>query len=409
MSASAILCANADNSAILLDLPRSIELAQQLDHQLPHGRLLSCSPPQKPYPSTEPKTESKRQKLIATVSLPDRMYHEHVQTLIQDALDNLRSSYSGPWCLDRHVSQHSRTLLTVGSGFNAGTKNRDDIHLPEIRPPVILSGCRNDFRCRENIENALVLNGLTVKTKLYISSDVFTVPPQATFLMSDVLSTSTLFSHFAPLLQNQGGRRQDAAFNLIVADPPWPNRSVRRSKAYTTSEYQHDDPFDAIRLLLRAHLTIDGLVAIWITNKGSVRRHVQVTLQAHGLDLMEEWIWIKVTTSGEPVTELDGLWRHPYEVCLIFRRPSSSWKPHPIQYRVIAAVPDLHSRKPSLKEVVERFFPGLERNRGLEIFARYPTAGWWSWGNEVLHYANEAAWTGSLTENGAGGVDGGAE
>ena len=65
-----------------------------------------------------------------------------------------------------------------------------------------------------------------------------------------------------------------------------------------------------------------------------------------------------------------------------------------VKRRVIVGVPDLHSRKPNLKVLFEHLLGKREREfEALEIFARNPTAGWWSWGNEVLKFLMEEYWT----------------
>jgi hypothetical protein len=79
---------------------------------------------------------------------------------------------------------------------------------------------------------------------------------------------------------------------------------------------------------------------------------------------------------------------------------------HEIKRRILVAVPDLHSRKPNLRELIERiFFSSSETGtRGnpeqgkrcceysaMEVFARNLTAGWWACGDEVLRF-NWAEW-----------------
>lgn len=162
-----------------------------------------------------------------------------------------------------------------------------------------------------------------------------------------------------------------------------------------------------------------------------------------GLKLVEEWIWLKVTSSGEPISNISGTWRKPWEILLVGRKkgekesiggegdselkkslgngkldmkeeydlegsnqhlPSPSPNPFqsrnsnlPIKRRIIIGVPDLHSRKPNLKFLFRQLLglrAGDEEYRGLEIFARNLTAGWWGWGNEVLKFQDERAWVG---------------
>ena len=80
-------------------------------------------------------------------------------------------------------------------------------------------------------------------------------------------------------------------------------------------------------------------------------------------------------------------WKKPYEILLVGKKTEHKAKQP--RRRVIIAVPDLHSRKPCLKHLVEKLllWPGCS---GLEVFARNLVSGWMSWGNEVLKYQ----WTG---------------
>ncbi|KAM0795567.1 MT-A70 [Usnea florida] len=180
-------------------------------------------------------------------------------------------------------------------------------------------------------------------------------------------------------------------FDLVLLDPPWENRSVRRSAKYDT--VHESDPMAILRAMLGQHMAPGALVACWITNKASVRDIALESFQAWNVRLIGEWAWLKTTVCGLPVTQVDGLWRKPYEVLLLGRKDIDEVKdPHQeIQRRVIVAVPDLHSRKPHLKPLIEPLLP--KTYRALEIFARNLTAEWWSWGDEVLKYNWEGHWS----------------
>lgn len=155
----------------------------------------------------------------------------------------------------------------------------------------------------------------------------------------------------------------------------------------------HDsDPMVVLRDMLGQHIASGALVACWITHKASVRDAALEAFQAWDVQLVEEWAWLKTTVGGLPITQIDGLWRKPYEVLLLGRKGSDGApeSDSEVQRRVIVAVPDLHSRKPHLKTLIEPFLPGAYR--ALEVFARNLTAGWWSWGDEVLKYNWEGHW-----------------
>jgi N6-adenosine-specific RNA methylase IME4 len=159
-------------------------------------------------------------------------------------------------------------------------------------------------------------------------------------------------------------------------------------------------------LLLNTHLEIltedQCLVGIWITNKPSIRDLVvgeNGIFDCWGIEFVEEWIWLKTTVHGEPVTPLDGIWRKPYEMLLLGRRrqknkhrPDDRTPSLDIKRRVILGVPDLHSRKPCLKILIEPMMVKPTDYRALEVFARHLVAGWWSWGDECIKFNWDSYW-----------------
>lgn len=150
----------------------------------------------------------------------------------------------------------------------------------------------------------------------------------------------------------------------------------------------------ALEGMLGQNIAPHGLVGCWITNKPAVRKAALAAFDQWGVKLTEEWTWLKVTTKGEPVTELGGIWRKPYEVLLLGRKgvEGKNLEAGEVKKRLIAAVPDLHSRKPNLKELIEPLTPEPANYRALEIFARNLTAGWFAWGAECLKYNWDGYW-----------------
>ncbi|KAF4964031.1 hypothetical protein FZEAL_10892 [Fusarium zealandicum] len=182
-------------------------------------------------------------------------------------------------------------------------------------------------------------------------------------------------------------------FNLVVLDPPWPNRSARRK----TDKYATVSNLDEMRSLLlqiplTSHLAPDALVAVWITNKHSIHDFLTCStglFAAWGLEVVTEWTWLKVAASGEPLYDVDSAWRKPWEKLIIAKRIGSK-KPATLKPKVIVAVPDVHSRKPNLRGLFQDIMG--QNFLGLEIFARNLTAGWWSWGDEVLRFQQSEHW-----------------
>ncbi|KAM6970884.1 N(6)-adenine-specific methyltransferase METTL4 [Tautogolabrus adspersus] len=212
----------------------------------------------------------------------------------------------------------------------------------------------------------------------------YVIPSHTTFLLSD-------YTRIQPLV-HYGSR-----FDLIVIDPPWENKSVKRSRRYSSL------PCTQLkRLPIPLLASPNCLVVTWVTNRPSHLRFVRDELYPHwGVEVVAEWFWVKVTTSGEFVFPLDSHHKKPYEVLVLGRYSSSADKSEspseksavPVEdQRLIVSVPSaLHSQKPSLSEVLKPYI-GTEAKR-LELFARNLQPGWTSWGNEVLKFQHTSYFT----------------
>jgi N6-adenosine-specific RNA methylase IME4 len=148
-----------------------------------------------------------------------------------------------------------------------------------------------------------------------------------------------------------------------------------------------------------SYLEHNALVGVWITNKEALREHVLGPgglFETWNVGLTEEWVWIKTTTKGEPMFDIDNAMRKPYEILLLGRAAPNSWTrmthTPTVKRRVIAAVPDIHSRKPCLKQLLEPYLLDPTEYSALEVFSRYLVSGWTSWGNEVLKYNWDGYW-----------------
>ncbi|KEF52998.1 uncharacterized protein A1O9_10906 [Exophiala aquamarina CBS 119918] len=392
--ADPILYRDANDTVVLIDIPTSIEYAQQN-----HLILASVPPPEVPYSSTEPRG-NKRAVALARIPAQERTYHSSVQCLIQESLAKIKTSYIIQVIDGQSCSWHRpRRYLTGGdattdSGFGAARALPDEFRsvtdgslVHPILVPVILSSTelRNEFPSLRAVQDVIVRNPRPDSSLMCLQgAGGFWVPPHSTCIQSSLEEGWEAFVNGIPVLQTPKCR----SFDLILMDPPWINRSARRSGHYETAETQMTNPFNTAVQIVKTHLVPDGIVAVWITNRAAIRTTVLDTFRALNLELHQEWIWIKITADGEPVTQLDGIWRRPYEVCLLFRKGQcSDNKP---RRRVLVAVPDIHSRKPNLKCLLEQQLP--PRYEALELFARCLTAGWWSWGNEVLKFQHESQW-----------------
>ncbi|KAI8144744.1 MT-A70-domain-containing protein [Fennellomyces sp. T-0311] len=206
---------------------------------------------------------------------------------------------------------------------------------------------------------------------LTLGTNDYLVPPGSAFLMSDL---TTGMADLVSYVQQSG------KCDLIVMDPPWPNKSVRRS-----SKYETQDIYDLFQIPIPELLAENGMVAVWVTNKPKFRRFVVDKLfKSWGLEQVGHWYWLKVTTSGVPVIPLDSPHRKPYEQ-LILGMPGTSSIPR--QHAIVSVPCRQHSRKPPLAPILNRYLK--ENPRCLELFARCLTPGWTSWGNECLKFQHK--------------------
>jgi N6-adenosine-specific RNA methylase IME4 len=365
LMASCILYQSPDSTVILIDIPRSIEVAQEVVSQ----RLLSSKPIEHPFPSVEPKSEKARANLGA-VSIEELLLQKHIEL----SLDHLRAEWRGEWCLPRQVkSVEAENEENGRKRKRTAVIDQDtNVRTPTGTPKAVESEVQEEY----------FRNSTTIFTDISVGSDknMIRIPSNSTALCGDINATIDIFQSHAP------------KFDLIILDPPWPNRSARRKKSYGIS-YGNHEIIELLSLLpLTDHLNEDAFIGIWITNKPAFRDMVLGEgglFEGWGVHLVEEWIWLKVTSAGEPISELGSMWRKPYEILLVGRR--GAFPDGDVKRRVLVGVPDLHSRKPNLKSIFEQVMK-KEKYEALEIFARNLTSGWWAWGNEVLKFQSDECW-----------------
>ncbi|XP_053089708.1 N(6)-adenine-specific methyltransferase METTL4 isoform X2 [Pangasianodon hypophthalmus] len=140
-----------------------------------------------------------------------------------------------------------------------------------------------------------------------LMGETYFLPPRSRFLLSDITCLQ-------PLIRN--GDKYD----LIVLDPPWENKSVKRSSRYSFL------PSSQLKKLPVPLLSAAGCVVVtWVTNRPRHLRFVKEELYPHwGVKLLAEWLWVKVTRKGEVVFPLDSPHKKPYEVLLLGRFCASS-------------------------------------------------------------------------------------
>ena len=427
---SSFLWQSEDRQITLIDIPRSISSAQGTQDQPCHDLLSSTKAQTEPYQTNEPKSAQARSKLVSNTV--DVELHKVYAESLSDALIRVRKAHGGPWCLPRPFLETStranlkrkldaRDADALASSSKATTATfQRTRHEDDIQDDFLQRLSKQAFSIVHGVESTGDSHpyqyhqpaNLNTRATFSVSepgncdaSYTFYIPPGSSFVLGPCSEARTLHTYIRAQAQELDVPKK---FDLLLLDPPWPNRSVKRTHKTAHSTYSTAQSLEEIyELLMGMDLDVlmadSCLVAIWITNKPAVRDLVlgdNGLFDCWGVELIEEWIWLKTTVSGKPVTPIDSVWRKPYEVLLLGRKNKQYSVPseetpeeHPqIPKKVVISVPDLHSRKPCLKELLEHYVPDRMNYRALEVFARHLVAGWWSWGDECIKFNGKQYW-----------------
>ncbi|KAK5701578.1 hypothetical protein LTR97_004393 [Elasticomyces elasticus] len=410
---SPILWQNENHTINLVDIPRSIAAAQGTTDYPCNDQLLSTEPLQTPFPSNEPKSAAAKAKVEPDATHQD--VHDEYARLCADAIEQVKlARSSSPWCLPRmfapaapaarkHEREDEGSSVVLPPGFNVRHLARFS-ELPLEGGEGVIATTVKDGPIISNV--TLLANRSDDQIMLPMHSDHgasekhFLIPPKSSFCLGDCGDAQD----FRAAIREQAEQHDTPrTFDFILLDPPWPNRSVRRTHKTAGSTYKVTANIQDIEDLLYGMdvemlMANECLVGVWTTNKQAVRELVLAEgglFDTWGVQLAEEWIWLKTTINGEPVTPLDAVWRKPYEVLLLGRKGDAQYSRDTnvaVKRRVMLAAPDLHSRKPCLKDHIETLLRNSKDYRALEVFARHLVAGWWSWGNECIKFNSAECW-----------------
>ncbi|XP_036916608.1 N(6)-adenine-specific methyltransferase METTL4 [Sturnira hondurensis] len=306
-------------------------------------------------------------------------YHEKIRGLIIDGSrqiiqESLKNGFLHP--LSEKPEKCSEPIALPLDTCNLSELCDMAKHLPTLNEMELLTLqlMENDMSVTEqDLFLRLVENNSSFTKIITLMGQKYLVPPKSCFLLSDI-------SCMNPLL-NCG-----KTYDVIVIDPPWQNKSVKRS-----NRYSYLSPLQIKQIPVPKLAAPGCLVVTWVTNRQTHLRCVKEELYpSWSVETVAEWHWLKITNSGEFVFPLDSPHKKPYE-CLILGRfqektalPLRNVLPIP-DHKLIVSVPcTLHSHKPPLTEVLKDYIK--PDGECLELFARNLQPGWTSWGNEVLKF-----------------------
>lgn len=183
-------------------------------------------------------------------------------------------------------------------------------------------------------------------------------------------------------------------FGTLLADPPW--RFVNRT-GKVAPEHRRLSRYDT--------LTVPEICALPVADAAAPRSHLYLwvpnALLAEGLEVMRAWgftykanlVWHKVRKDGGSDGRGVGFYFRNVTELVLFgvRGALRTLPPGRRQTNLLATRKREHSRKPDeLYPIIEACSPGPR----LELFARYPQAGWQTWGTEAESEPRGRQWRG---------------
>ncbi|NXS16854.1 METL4 protein, partial [Mystacornis crossleyi] len=265
-----------------------------------------------------------------------KLIWEGTSHLVQEGLKSgfLHHNTAKLNCKKNNVHQHIvcglAELCEMAKQFPAVSESdHQAVHVLEDEP-----------RPERDLLSCVMENSSNCAKIIVLMGQKYLVPPKSSFLLSDI-------SCLQPLLNYK------KKYDVIVIDPPWENKSVKRS-----NRYSHLSSWQIKQIPVPALAAPNCLVVTWVTNRQKHLRFVKDELYPYwSVKTLAEWHWVKITTGGEFVLPLDSLHKKPYEVLVLGRvqgdvketsRKSEGVLPIP-EHQLIVSIPcSLHSHKPPL-------------------------------------------------------------
>lgn len=172
-------------------------------------------------------------------------------------------------------------------------------------------------------------------------------------------------------------------FGTVLADPPW---RFQNRTGKVAPEHRRLSRYDTMDWQDIAALDVGGLMAeqshcyLWVPN--ALLQEGLATLDAWGFTYKAMLVWAKRRKDGGPDGRGVGFYFRNTTEPILFgvRGRLRTLPPARSQVNIIETRKREHSRKPDEQYgIIEACSPGPY----LELFARYPRAGWTAWGDEA--------------------------
>ena len=177
-------------------------------------------------------------------------------------------------------------------------------------------------------------------------------------------------------------------YNIIYADPPWhygSKSAVNNTKGSAIKPLS--EHYNTMTLTQMADIPVinivhdDAACFMWVTD--SHLDEALIVMKAWGFKYKTiAFNWIKKTSKGNFCKNVAPWTMKSSEICLLGTRGAmTKYKKSNNVESLIIAERTRHSRKPD--EARNRIFDLFGDIPRLELFCRYPSDGWDTWGNEV--------------------------
>ncbi|XP_063830740.1 N(6)-adenine-specific methyltransferase METTL4 [Ostrinia nubilalis] len=229
--------------------------------------------------------------------------------------------------------------------------------------------------CEGTIFEHIGLNGgnnLGSPLKCKVRNEYFLIPQNCRF--------------FCGCIKEQCPKLDGNKFDILVADPPWWNKYIRRLKnANDKLSYNMMYNKDIASIPVKNLLASDCIIAVWCTNaQSNIDAVKNLIFPKWGVEYVTTWYWLKVTIDLKPLCPFSaGCKKQPYERIILGR--VGKIKDIPME-KIILSVPSaLHSHKLPLLDLLKPYL-NKENPEALELFARYLLPNTTSVGYEPLKW-----------------------
>ncbi|XP_045777627.1 N(6)-adenine-specific methyltransferase METTL4 isoform X2 [Maniola jurtina] len=214
-------------------------------------------------------------------------------------------------------------------------------------------------------------NNSDTPLKCKIKDDCFLIPQNSRF--------------FCGCVKEQCAKLNGNKFDIMIADPPWWNKYIRRLKgANNKLSYSMMYNEEIASIPVQDLLSENCLIAVWCTNAlSNINAIKNLIFPKWGVEYVTTWYWLKLTIDLKPLCEFgSGCKKQPYER-IVIGKVGNVCVPSDL---LVASVPSaLHSHKPPLLDLLTPCIDE-ENPQILELFARYLLPNTTSVGYEPLKW-----------------------